>query len=488
MANSKISALTSATTPLAGTETLPIVQSSTTKQVSVANFTAGRAVSAASLTLTISPLPVSSGGTGATSFTAGQVLFGSFSQSSSLFWDNTNKYLGVGTSSPAAGVEVSTADLTTIFLTNPTTTGATTGAGIGFKVYNGSSVAQNGSIFSTSSTWSFGTYSANQLNVSADGSGGVRIASATAPIGFYTGGAYSGISTKRMEISSAGDVTVNTGNLVIGTSGNGLTSTGTITVKSSNGGTNWQVFSSANATNPAFFVNGSGSVNGIGTGANGAASAMYVNRDTGSLRSINAAGSINASGADYAEYMVKDGDFVLAKGDICGIKANGKLTNVFSDAISFAVKSTDPSYVGGDTWFNEQPPQPPIELIEPTVLVESEDTTDEQRIQYQTTLAQYQSDFEQYQSDLAIYNADLASWKQRLEAARSPVDRIAFCGQVPVNVQGAIAGQYIIPINDNGAIKGQAISDPTFEQYKNAIGKVIAIEADGRAKIIVKIS
>lgn len=44
MANTKISALTSATTPLAGTETLPIVQSSTTKQVSVANLTAGRAV------------------------------------------------------------------------------------------------------------------------------------------------------------------------------------------------------------------------------------------------------------------------------------------------------------------------------------------------------------------------------------------------------------------------------------------------------------
>ena len=42
MANSKISALTSATTPLAGTETLPIVQSSATKQVSVANLTAGR--------------------------------------------------------------------------------------------------------------------------------------------------------------------------------------------------------------------------------------------------------------------------------------------------------------------------------------------------------------------------------------------------------------------------------------------------------------
>jgi hypothetical protein len=44
MANSKISALTSATTPLAGTETLPVIQSGATKQVSVANLTAGRTV------------------------------------------------------------------------------------------------------------------------------------------------------------------------------------------------------------------------------------------------------------------------------------------------------------------------------------------------------------------------------------------------------------------------------------------------------------
>jgi len=52
MANSKISALTSATTPLAGTETLPVVQSGVTKQVSVANLTAGRVVDTAGLTIT----------------------------------------------------------------------------------------------------------------------------------------------------------------------------------------------------------------------------------------------------------------------------------------------------------------------------------------------------------------------------------------------------------------------------------------------------
>jgi hypothetical protein len=44
MADTKISALTGATTPLAGTEVLPIVQSGTTVKVSAANITAGRAV------------------------------------------------------------------------------------------------------------------------------------------------------------------------------------------------------------------------------------------------------------------------------------------------------------------------------------------------------------------------------------------------------------------------------------------------------------
>lgn len=52
MANTKISALTSASTPLAGTEVLPIVQSGATVKVAVTDLTAGRAVSVSSLTIT----------------------------------------------------------------------------------------------------------------------------------------------------------------------------------------------------------------------------------------------------------------------------------------------------------------------------------------------------------------------------------------------------------------------------------------------------
>jgi hypothetical protein len=72
MADKKISALPAATTPLAGTEVLPIVQGGTTDQVSVANLTAGRNIDTAAITttgnvgvkctpLSITPLQVSLG-------------------------------------------------------------------------------------------------------------------------------------------------------------------------------------------------------------------------------------------------------------------------------------------------------------------------------------------------------------------------------------------------------------------------------------------
>jgi hypothetical protein len=44
---------------------------------------------------------LANGGTGLTSFTAGQIHYGSFSTSANLFYDSTNTRLGVGTSSPA---------------------------------------------------------------------------------------------------------------------------------------------------------------------------------------------------------------------------------------------------------------------------------------------------------------------------------------------------------------------------------------------------
>jgi hypothetical protein len=61
MADKKISALTAASTPLAGTEVLPIVQSGATVKVAVSDLTAGRAISATQITLTTGNVIVASG-------------------------------------------------------------------------------------------------------------------------------------------------------------------------------------------------------------------------------------------------------------------------------------------------------------------------------------------------------------------------------------------------------------------------------------------
>lgn len=83
MADKKISALTGASTPLAGTEVLPIVQSGATVKVAVSDLTAGRAVSALSVTsstigaTTSAALSLqSNGATQATIDTAGNFLVG----------------------------------------------------------------------------------------------------------------------------------------------------------------------------------------------------------------------------------------------------------------------------------------------------------------------------------------------------------------------------------------------------------------------------
>lgn len=64
MADKKISQLAAASTPLAGTEVLPIVQSSTTVKVAISDVTAGRDISAASVTLSTGNLIVGTAGKG----------------------------------------------------------------------------------------------------------------------------------------------------------------------------------------------------------------------------------------------------------------------------------------------------------------------------------------------------------------------------------------------------------------------------------------
>ena len=201
---------------------------------------------------------------------------------------------------------------------------------------------------------------------------------------------------------------------------------------------------------------------------NGSEATLKLGSISASGRSISATQTINASGSDYAEYMTKAGDFTIAKGDICGIDVNGKLTNVFTNSLSFVVKSTNPSYVGGDEWGSEVG----MGISEPTLSKQEEDESD----------AVFNRRKSQYEIDKAAYSV-------LLEEARQKVDRIAFSGQVPVNVTGAVAGQYIVPVNNNGSIKGIAVNeaDLTMAQYIKAVGKVISVK-NGKPTIIVKVA
>jgi len=155
MADQKISALTSATTPLAGTEVLPIVQSSTTVKVAVSNLTAGRAVSVGSLD------------------SAGDAVIGTTNASLTQ--------LGLTTTGEAADQK---------------TWRFQTGTGIGAGILR--LRALNDAATSGQNAW--------LVNRTAE-----NIDSQN----FLTGG------SNRLSIGAT-DVTVNTGNLVIGTSGKGI--------------------------------------------------------------------------------------------------------------------------------------------------------------------------------------------------------------------------------------------------------------------------
>lgn len=195
---------------------------------------------------------------------------------------------------------------------------------------------------------------------------------------------------------------------------------------------------SLSIANCADFFNTSGAF------GNSAATAFNLGMNSVTSRSLSAGGTLNASGADYAEYMVKRADCgTVVPGQIVGIDGEGKVTDRWDMAISFAVKSTNPCMVGGDTWAEHLGPRP--------------------------------------EGDQAEYDA-------ALEAARQTVDRIAFAGQVPVNVQGAEPGDYIVPVADGSGIGALLVreDDLTLKQLLRAVGKVIAIEEDGRARIIVK--
>jgi hypothetical protein len=273
MANSKISALTSATT-VAGTEVLPIVQSSATVKVAISDLNPGLSTITAvkggtgqtsyavgdllyaNTTTTLAKLadiatgnalisggvstapsygkiglathvsgtlPVANGGTATTTtFTAGSVVFagasGVYSQNNaSFFWDNTNSRIGIGTATPAAKVHASQ---TYVVPSSGGISADTTGIFSNNNVGLGTS---NVSILSRSSGFQrlyFGNQTVeNAQYIESFGNGG-----ATGYLAFgVSSSSGTTAGTERMRISYAGGVSIGSttdagvGNLLMGT-------------------------------------------------------------------------------------------------------------------------------------------------------------------------------------------------------------------------------------------------------------------------------
>jgi hypothetical protein len=200
-------------------------------------------------------------------------------------------------------------------------------------------------------------------------------------------------------------------------------------------------------------------------GANAANTVLVVQKVGATGRSINTGGTINASGADFAEYreLIPALYNNTSAGDLLGYNSEGLLTNVFADVTGrFCIKSTSPAYVGNDIWGNENAigelPEEPVQ---------DEDTTDEA---FADLMVQYELDKEAH----ALV----------LEAARVKVDRIAIAGIVPANVTGitvADVGTYLVPTsNEDGTIGAIAIDEDnlTLKQYIKSFGAVERINGD----------
>jgi len=240
-----------------------------------------------------------------------------------------------------------------------------------------------------------------------------------------------------------------------------------------------------------------------GSPPNAAGSALKINGQSVTSRSISAGGTINASGADYAEYEYRREDCrAFAKGDIVGFDADGLLTDRYDLALAFGVKSTNPNLVGGDTWAENvgprpvepvyvdpdipRPPAPDFKGCDGLESNERQAAFDKALTEYEAALAAHRTAWEA--REMVPYRAALAAFEAELEKARQRVERIAYCGKCPVNVTGAKPGDWIVPARaEDGSITAYIANNSglSFEMFRVAVGQVRRILPDGRAEIAV---
>lgn len=241
MADTKISALPSSTTPLAGTEVLPVVQSSTTKQVSVANLTAGRTVSGTSFAAGTASSTITLGSTGVTA------------SGSNTNIDITVNPKGTGSGVVNSTTSVSSSDYygssTWSFKLTPLVLNA--GAGVLFNGLSSGGAPTNASVHVVP----VADYRSGLIaTYSADGSGS----------GYFAINQFSPAAAttyQRVKVDVNGDVTFGQGNLIQGTSGKGVTTSGSFALGLGTNGSTSQVTINSDSSVSAI----TGSFNNVGT-------------------------------------------------------------------------------------------------------------------------------------------------------------------------------------------------------------------------------
>jgi len=139
-------------------------------------------------TLSFANLAIANGGTGATSFSANQIHYGSFSQNANFVFDGTN--MGIGTSSPSSKLDVVSSASGTL----------------NSRIYNSVTTGNSGAQLQLQTdAGNFYIFKQNSTNVNNSGAGGIGIYGDGAyPMAFYTN------SSERMRINSSGNVGIGT--------------------------------------------------------------------------------------------------------------------------------------------------------------------------------------------------------------------------------------------------------------------------------------
>lgn len=200
----------------------------------------------------------------------------------------------------------------------------------------------------------------------------------------------------------------------------------------------------------------------LGPAGNASSSTLNLRATSNNNRSINAGGTINASGADRAEYHTKlPGCGAIVKGQLVGL-SRGKITDVFAGATKFRWKSTDPDSVGGDRWGTVDKvgpkPQEPVLVMPPCPML-AEDPSLLEVADYEAALVTWAADcgtaIAAHEAAMADYAVALAAWEAVVETARQQVDRLSYSGRVPAIIAG--------PVTEGWYVKAQEAADGCIE-------------------------